>query len=106
MNTIPGTALYSILALHVYFVLAASSPSLPRPFELSLRLPTNMPPTITMVARTRKSKGLHFDARIAILDRNAVEASDHAKQVFKTTSAILALVRVSHLVLHSYVSFH
>ena len=94
------------MALHAYFVLASSSLSLPRPFELSLRLPTNMPPTITMVARTHKGKGLHFDARIAILDRNAVETSDHAKQVFKTASVILALVQVGPLVLRPYVSFH
>jgi hypothetical protein len=52
-----------------------------------------------MAARTRKVK-VSLDDRIDILNRNAVEASP-AKQVFRTVGAILALVRVGALVLHS-----
>jgi len=46
-----------------------------------------------------------LDDRIDILNRNAVEASA-AKQVFRTVGVILALVRVSALVLRPPVNNH
>ena len=50
--------------------------------------------SVKMATRTRKAKASLLDDRIDILDRSAVEVSP-AKQVFKTVSTTLALVRVS-----------
>jgi hypothetical protein len=58
-----------------------------------------------MATRTRKAKATILDDRIDILERNAVEVSP-AKQVFGTVAAILALVRVSALVLRPSVNSH
>jgi hypothetical protein len=56
-----------------------------------------------MATRTHKAKSPILDDKIDILNRNAGEASP-AKQVFETVAAILALVRVSALVLRSSVN--
>lgn len=55
-----------------------------------------------MATHKRKAKMSLLDDRIEILNRDATEASS-AKQVFKTVSSTLALVRVSATILHSYV---
>jgi hypothetical protein len=49
-----------------------------------------------MATRTRTANASLFRDRINILNKNALEASP-ARQIFKTASAILALVRVSVL---------
>ena len=46
-----------------------------------------------MATRTRKAKVSLLDDRIEVLNREAIEASS-AKQVFRTVSATIALVRV------------
>ena len=66
------------------------------PAALPLSAPHIKP--VTMTAHTRKAKEPLLDSRIDILNRNAVEVPP-ANQVFGTVSAILALVRVSSLVL-------
>jgi len=58
-----------------------------------------------MATRTRKAEVSLLDDRIDVLNRNAVEVSS-AKQVFRTVSATLALVRVSAPILHPPVDLH
>ena len=57
-----------------------------------------------MATRTRKVHESLLDDRINILDGKAAGAPPGAKQVFKTVSDILALVRVGALTLRSSVS--
>jgi len=64
---------------------------------------TPYPKPITSGAHARKTRVSLLDDKIDILDRGAVEASP-VKQVFRTVSAIIALVRVSTLVLHPSVN--
>lgn len=85
-------------------VLAACNP--PVDTRLLVLIPNHHRPTGTsytkpakMATRTRKAKVSLLDDRIDILNRNAVEASS-AKQVFRTVSATLALVRVGAPILH------
>ena len=58
-----------------------------------------------MTTHTRNTKASLLDDKVTTLNRNAVDASP-AKEVFKTVSAILALVRVSARVLRLSVNFH
>ena len=58
-----------------------------------------------MATRTREGKLSIFTDKIDILNRNAVETSP-AKEVYRTVIAILALVRVSPLVVRQSVNFH
>ena len=69
--------------------------------ELNHRRPTSTPYTkpAKMATRTRNAKVSLLDDRIDILNRGAVDVSS-AKQVFRTVSATLALVRVSTTILH------
>ena len=77
------------------------------PFKLNLHHPTNTLRTklVSMATRTRKANATLFDDRINVLDRNAIETSP-TKRIFRTVSAILALVRVSVLVLHLLVAHY
>lgn len=52
-----------------------------------------------MATRTREVKASVFDNRIDVLNENALEASSLTHQVYRTASAILALVRVRTLIL-------
>ena len=67
--------------------------SLLAPFELG---PPGTPYTkpVKMATRTHKAKVSLLDDRIDVLNKDAAEASP-AKQVFRTVSTTLALVRVS-----------
>jgi len=56
-----------------------------------------------MATYARKGETSLLDVRIELLNENAIETSP-TRQVFRTVSAILALVRVSTLVLYSSVS--
>ena len=58
-----------------------------------------------MATRTRRAKVSLLDDRISILNQEAIEASP-AKQVFRTVSATLALVRVSAPILRPPVVSH
>ena len=71
------------------------------PFELNLHHPISTVPhtkPVTMATRRHNAKASLLDDKIDILNRNTVEVSS-SEQVFRTTSAILALVRVSALAL-------
>jgi len=65
------------------------------PFEPDFYRPTGK--SVIIATRTREARALTFDDKIDILERIAVEAFP-TYQVFKTVSAILALVRVDALV--------
>lgn len=73
---------------------------LPAPFEPDLHHPTSASHTkpVIMAARTRKAEVPLVDDGIDILNEIAAEASP-ANKVFRTASAILALVRVGAPVL-------
>ena len=76
-------------------------------FKPNIHRPTNTPHTksVIMATRTRKAKVSLFDARIGVLNSNAVEASP-TKRIFRTVGTILALVRVGALVLGPPVSYY
>jgi len=57
-----------------------------------------------VITRVREVEASLLDGRIDTLNRNAVEAYP-AKQIFRTVSAILALVRVSALLLRPSANF-
>ena len=73
--------------------------------ELDLHYPASAPHTkpVVMATHARKGGTSLLDVRIDLLNKNASEPSP-ARQIFRTVSAILALVRVSTLVQRSSVS--
>ena len=74
------------------------------PVELDLDHPPSTPHAEPLIMATPTPNiKVSLDDRIDALDRNAVEASP-AKQVFKTVSVILALIRVSRLFLRPSVN--